>query len=122
MKIYKELGITGKPSASDVSEYLTCEDTTSRVKGKITAGIKVTSHLKNKVSLFRRITDTNNPQEYVDKILDIIERNTYFNLDKKVDTVRKAGNKNEKDKAKSKLPAEVWNETFKTKHRNGNKG
>lgn len=119
VNIYKELGITGKPSASDVSEYLTCEDKTSRVKGKITAGIKVTSHFKNKVSLFGKITDVNNPQEYdVDKVLDIIEKNTYFNLDKKVDAVRKAGNKNEKDKAKSKLPAVVWNGTFKTKHRN----
>lgn len=119
VNIYKELGITGKPSASDVSEYLTCEDKTSRVKGKITAGIKVTSHFKNKVSLFGKITDINNPQEYdVVKILDIIEKNTYFNLDKKVDAVRKAGNKNEKDKAKSKLPAVVWNGTFRTKHRN----
>ena len=34
VNIYKELGITGKPSASDVSEYLTCEDTTARVKVK----------------------------------------------------------------------------------------
>lgn len=117
--IYKDLGISGKPSASDISFYLTCEDTTTRTGGKKSAVFRIKSHNRTKVSLFKRITDINNPQEYdVDKILDIIEKNTYFNLDKKVDAVRKAGNKNEKDKAKSKLPAVVWNGTFKTKHRN----
>ena len=63
VKIYKELGITGKPSASDVSEYLTCEDTTTRTDGKKSAVFRIESYNRTKVSLFRRIADINNPQE-----------------------------------------------------------
>lgn len=119
VNIYKELGITGKPSASDISGYLTCEEKTTRVSGKPTAQIKVISHYKNKVSLFGRITDINHPEEYdIDKILEIIQNNIYFHLKEKVDAVRKAGTKEEKKKLKMKLPAITWNGTFKTKNRN----
>lgn len=48
--IYKELNIAGKPSASDISEYLTCEDRTVRMKGKLIATFKVTSHFRTKIS------------------------------------------------------------------------
>lgn len=119
VNIYKELDIAGKPSASDISGYLTCEEKTSRVGGKPTAQIKVISHHKNKISLFGRITDINHPLEYdIDKVLDMIQNNTYFHLKEKVDAVRKAGTKEEKEKCKMKLPAVTWNGTFKTKNRN----
>ena len=119
VEIYKELGLSGKPSASDISDYLVCEDKTERVHGKPTAVIKVTSYTRNKVSLFGKITDINHPQEYdVDKLLDMIQNNTYFHLKEKVDAVRKAGTKEEKKKRKMKLPAITWNGTFKTKNRN----
>lgn len=118
VNIYKELGITGKPSASDISEYLTCEDRTVRMKGKLTATFKVTSHFRTKISLFNRITNINHPQEYdIDKVLDIIKNDTYFYVAGKVDAVRKAKTKEEKENNKMKLPAVTWNGTFKTKNR-----
>lgn len=119
VNIYKELGITGKPSASDISEYLTCEDRTVRMKGKLIATFKVTSHFRTKISLFNRITDINHPQEYdIDKVLDIIKTGSYYHVAEKVDAVRKAKTREEKEKAKMKLPAVTWNGTFKTKNRN----
>lgn len=118
VNIYKELNITGKPSASDISEYLTCEDRTVRMKGKLTATFKVTSHFRTKISLFGRITDINHPEEYdIDKVLDIIKTSSYYHVAEKVDAVRKAKTKEEKEKAKMKLPAVTWNGTFKTKNR-----
>ena len=117
--IYKELNIAGKPSASDISEYLTCEDRTVRMKGKLIATFKVTSHFRTKISLFNRITDINHPEEYeIDKVLDIIKTSSYYHVAEKVDAVRKAKTKEEKEKAKMKLPAVTWNGTFKTKNRN----
>ena len=117
--IYKELNIAGKPSASDISEYLTCEDRTVRMKGKLIATFKVTSHFRTKISLFNRITDINHPEEYdIDKVLDIIKTGSYYHVAGKVDAVRKAKTKEEKEKAKMKLPAVTWNGTFKTKNRN----
>ena len=117
--IYKELNIAGKPSASDISEYLTCEDRTVRMKGKLIATFKVTSHFRTKISLFNRITDINHPQEYdIDKVLDIIKTGSYYHVAEKVDAVRKAKTREEKEKAKMKLPAVTWNGTFKTKNRN----
>ena len=116
--IYKELNIAGKPSASDISEYLTCEDRTVRMKGKLIATFKVTSHFRTKISLFNRITDINHPEEYdIDKVLDIIKTGSYYHVARKVDAVRKAKTKEEKEKAKMKLPAVTWNGTFKTKNR-----
>ena len=118
--IYKELNIAGKPSASDISEYLTCEDKTVRMKGKLIATFKVTSHFRTKISLFNRITDINHPEEYeIDKVLDIIKTSSYYHVAEKVDAVRKAKTKEEKEKAKMKLPAVTWNGTFKTKNRSG---
>ena len=116
--IYKELNIAGKPSASDIFEYLTCEDRTVRMKGKLIATFKVTSHFRTKISLFNRITDINHPEEYdIDKVLDIIKTGSYYHVAGKVDAVRKAKTKEEKEKAKMKLPAVTWNGTFKTKNR-----
>ena len=116
--IYKQLGIAGTPSASDVSEYLTCSDKTIRIKGKPTAYFTIKSHYRTTLSLFSKITDINHPNEYdIDKVLDIIKTDSYYNVAEKVDAVRKAKNDESKDKAKMKLPAVTWNGTFKTKNR-----
>lgn len=116
--IYKQLGIAGNPSASDVSEYLTCSDKTIRIKGKPTAYFTIKSHYRTTLSLFSKITDINHPNEYdIDKVLDIIKTDSYYNVAEKVDAVRKAKNDESKDKAKMKLPAVTWNGTFKTKNR-----
>lgn len=116
--IYKQLGIAGTPSASDVSEYLTCSDKTIRIKGKPTAYFTIKSHYRTTLSLFSKITDINHPNEYdIDKVLDIIKTDSYYNVAEKVDAVRKAKNDESKDKAKMKLPAVTWNGTFKSKNR-----
>ena len=117
--IYARLEISGNPSASDISNYLTCEDRTNRIEGKKVAVLRIASHIRTKISLFNRITNINHPEEYdIDKVLDIIKTNSYFHVAEKVDAVRKAKTKEEKEKAKMKLPAVTWNGTFKTKNRN----
>ena len=116
--IYTRLEIIGNPSASDISNYLTCEDRTNRIEGKKVAVLKIASHIRKKISLFNRITDINHPEEYdIDKVLDIIKTGSYYHVAGKVDAVRKAKTKEEKEKAKMKLPAVTWNGTFKTKNR-----
>ena len=118
--IYSKLDIPGNPSASDISDYLTCEDRTNRMEGKKVAVFRIASHIRKKISLFGRITDINHPEEYdIDKVLDIIKTDSYYHVAGKVDAVRKAKTKEEKEKAKMKLPAVTWNGTFKTKNRSG---
>ena len=118
-KIYKELDIQGKPSASDIANYLTCEDRTSKVKGKLTAVFRITSHTRRKVSFFKKITDVLNPQVYdIDKLLEIIRDDTYYHLKPKIEAVRKAKSKEEKAKKKALLPAITWNGVFKSKNKN----
>ena len=118
--IYSKLDIPGNPSASDISDYLTCEDRTNRMEGKKVAVFRIASHIRKKISLFNRITDINHPEEYdIDKVLDIIKTGSYYHVTGKVDAVRKAKTKEEKEKAKMRLPAVTWNGTFKTKNRSG---
>lgn len=117
--IYHELGIQGKPSASDITGYLTCEEKNIRIKRTVTAMFKIISHAREKVSLFSRITDVNQPKEYdVDKLLEIIRDDTYFHLKLKVEAVRSAGTKDEKNRKKALLPVVTWNGTFKSRHKN----
>lgn len=116
--IYTRLEIIGNPSASDISNYLTCEDRTNRIEGKKVAVLKIASHIRKKISLFNRITDINHPEEYdIDKVLDIIKTGSYYHVTGKVDAVRKAKDDKAKNEAKMKLPAVTWNGTFKTKNR-----
>ena len=117
--IYHDLGIQGKPSASDITGYLTCEEKNIRTKRTVKAMFRIISHAREKVSLFPRITDVNQPQEYdVDKLLEIIRDDTYFHLKAKVEAVRNAGTKDEKNRKKALLPVVTWNGTFKSKHKN----
>lgn len=117
--IYHELGIQGKPSASDITGYLTCEEKNIRIKRTVTAMFNIISHAREKVSLFSRITDVNQPKEYdVDKLLEIIRDDTYFHLKLKVEAVRSAGTKDEKNRKKALLPVVTWNGTFKSRHKN----
>lgn len=117
--IFKELGLKGKPSASDISFYLDCEEKSKRVDGKKVAGYQVISHYKKRVSLFKRITDVKNPKDYnLDDILEIIRTGTEFDLKKKVQDVRNAKDKDEKDSMKIRIPAVTWNGTFESKNKN----
>lgn len=117
--IYKDLGIQGKPSASDISSYMMCEEKTLRLDGKKTAMLKIKSHARKKVSLFAKITDVKNPQEYdIDKLLDIIRDDTYFHLKTKVEAVRNAKTKEEKARRKAALPVVTWNGIFRSKNKN----
>ena len=117
--IYHDLGIQGKPSASDITGYLTCEEKTIRTQKTVTAMFRIISHAREKVSLFPRITDVNQPQEYdVDKLLEIIRNGTYYHLKPKVEAVRSAGTKDEKNRKKALLPVVTWNGTFRSRHKN----
>ena len=80
---------------------------------------RIISHAREKVSLFPRITDVNQPQEYdVDKLLEIIRNGTYYHLKPKVEAVRSAGTKDEKNRKKALLPVVTWNGTFRSRHKN----
>lgn len=117
--IFKELGLKGKPSASDISFYIDCEEKPKRIEGKKVAGYQVISHYKKRVSLFKIITDVKNPIDYnLDDILEMIRTGTEFDLKKKVQDVRNAKDKDEKDSMKIRIPAVIWNGTFKSKNKN----
>lgn len=117
--IFKELGLKGKPSASDISFYIDCEEKSKRVNGKKTAGFQVVSYYKKKVSLFNRITDIKNPIQYnIDDILAIIKSGSEFDLRKKVQDVRNAKDKDEKDEKKIRIPAVTVNGIFGSKNKN----
>lgn len=117
--IFKELGLKGKPSASDISFYIDCEEKSKRMDGKKVVGYQVISYYKKRVSLFKRITDVKNPIDYnLDDILEIIRTGTEFDLKKKVQDVRNAKDKDEKDSLKIRIPAATWNGTFENKNKN----
>ena len=117
--IFNELGLKGKPSASDVSFYIDCEEKSKRVNGKKAVGYQVISYYKKRVSLFKRISDVKNPIQYkLDDILVMIRTGKQFDLKKKVQHVRNAKDKDEKDKMKIRLPAVTWNGTFESKNKN----
>lgn len=117
--IFKELELKGKPSASDISFYIDCEEKSKRMDGKKVVGYQVISHYKKRVSLFKRITDVKNPMDYnLDDILEIIRTGTEFDLKKKVQDVRNAKDKDEKDSMKIRIPAATWNGTFENKNKN----
>lgn len=117
--IFKELELKGKPSASDISFYIDCEEKSKRMDGKKVVGYQVISHYKKRVSLFKRITDVKNPINYnLDDILEIIKTGTEFDLKKKVQDVRNAKDKDEKDEKKKRIPAATVNGTFESKNKN----
>ena len=117
--IFKELGLKGKPSASDISFYIDCEEKSKRMNGKKVVGYQVISHYKKRVSLFKRITDVKNPINYnLDDILEMIRTGTEFDLKKKVQDVRNAKDKDEKDSMKIRIPAGTVNGIFESKNKN----
>lgn len=117
--IFKDLGLKGKPSASDIYFYINCEEKSKRVEGKKVAGYQILSYYKKKVSLFKRITDVRNPIHYdLDEILEMIKSGTRFDLKKKVQDVRNAKDKDEKDRMKIRIPVVTWNGTFESKNKN----
>lgn len=117
--IFKELELKGKPSASDISFYIDCEEKSKRMDGKKVVGYQVISHYKKRVSLFKRITDVKNPIDYnLDDILEIIKTGTEFDLKKKVQDVRNAKDKDEKDEKKKRIPAATVNGIFESKNKN----
>lgn len=87
--------------------------------GKKVVGYQVISHYKKRVSLFKRITDVKNPINYnLDDILEMIRTGTEFDLKKKVQDVRNAKDKDEKDSMKIRIPAVTVNGIFESKNKN----
>lgn len=120
VKIYSALSIKGKPSATDCSRYITIEEYSRRINKKKVAMIKVVSHYRKTITLFPRITDVKNPQFYdIDYILNVIRDGKDFNIANRINAVRKATTKEERDAAKFKLPAIAWNGRFKYRDKSG---
>lgn len=120
VKIYSALSIKGKPSATDCSRYITIEEYSRRINKRKVAMIKVVSHYRKTITLFPRITDVKNPQIYdIDYILNVIRDGKDFNIATRIDAVRKATTKVERDAAKFKLPAIAWNGRFKYRDSSG---
>jgi len=117
--IYDELGIKGKPSASDIGEYMTVTEKSKRIGSSVATLLHVDSFARKEVSLFRTITDVNMPFNYnIDELLKIIADGTSYDLLCKTAAVRMASNKDERDKKKLALPAVCFNGTFRGKNKN----
>ncbi|MDO4320406.1 MAG: BT4734/BF3469 family protein [Bacteroidales bacterium] len=120
VKIYKSLSIKGKPSATDCSRYITIEEYSKRINKRKVAMIRVRSHYRTGITLFSRITDVKNPQFFdIDHILNVIKTGKDFNIADRVNVVRTAVTKVERDRAKFKLPAIAWNGRFKYRDKSG---
>lgn len=120
VRIYSSLSIKGKPSATDCSRYITIEEYSRRINKKKVAMIKVVSHYRKTITMFPRITDVKSPQFYdIDDVLNMIKTGKDFNISSRVNAVRKANTKAERDSAKFKLPAIAWNGRFKYRDRSG---
>lgn len=119
-KIYSALSIKGKPSAVDCSRYITIEEYSKRVNGKKVAMLRVVSHYRQLITLFDRITDVKNPRVHnINDIFEYIKAGNYMGTRQKVDAVRNAKDKDEKDTRKLCLPAVIWNGKFSYKHKSG---
>lgn len=124
LDIYKELGIKGAPSASDMGRYVTIRESNRRIGGKVTQLIGVTSPYRTGISLFNRIDEPANPMKKnysVDEVLEIVRQGKVFNLKNKVGKVREAyrTDKEKGDKLKRTLPVAAWNGTFTYRDANG---
>lgn len=120
VEIYAALSITGKPSATDCSRYITLEEYSRRVNKRKVSMIRVISHFRSNITFFARITDVNNPRYYsIDHLLKVIKEGKDFNIAAKVKAVRKATTKEERDKKKFQLPAIAWNGKFKYRDSSG---
>jgi len=106
-ELYDEQGIDKKATAEDISDYVTVKKTAS-------SGFMVVSHQRRNVSLFPQLTNTERSETWdIDKLLDVIKTDSYYHLKDKVNTVRKAKDKDEADEKKSFLPLICWNGIFK---------
>lgn len=111
-ELYDEQGIDKKATAEDISEYVTVKKTAG-------SGFMVVSHQRKNVSLFPQLTNTKHSETWdIDKILDVIKTDSYYHLKDKVETVRKAKDKDEADEKKSFLPLVCWNGIFKCRESN----
>lgn len=118
--IYKELGVQGKPSATDIGRYVTFEEMSKRINRKKTAIIRITSPYRKGISLFNRITDVKKPiPSSVDYVLDLIKTGGAYDLKKKVGKIRTTTDKDEMTRLKGALPAAAWNGTFEHRSRKG---
>lgn len=119
--IYKQLKIHGKPTASDISNYITVKETSIRKSRKKIAMLEVVSLYRRNVSVFPIIGKIDKGQTWdIDKVLnELIKDSRYFDVKKKVDKVRAAKTKDAKDKAKLSLPLVCWNGVFSSRGKTG---
>lgn len=115
-KIYEKYGINETPKTSDLDKYLTYKESHTKVGGKDTRVIKITSEFRHNVSVFPNIRDISKSQTWdIDDVLKAIKQGSY-KLKSKVEKVRAS---KDKGKAKLELPAVCFNGTFFSKCTNG---
>lgn len=119
--IYKELGITGNPSARDIQRYFTIKEATKRISGTKTATIQILSYWQKKITLFSSITSVVHPceQSDIDATLDMIKNGNAFNLATRIDELRNTTDTELYDERKHKLPVATWNGIFDYRDSNG---
>lgn len=106
-EIYDDLGIDKKATAEDLSSYIT-------IQPKRDSKLFIASHSRRFVSLFPQLNNPNRSELWdVDKVLDMIQTDSYYNLSSKVGAVRSACDKEEADNKKALLPLVCWNGIFK---------
>lgn len=118
-EIYSDLGIPGKPSASDIGDYMTVSEKSKRVGAKVSTVLHVESPYRKEVSLFRTITDVCRPFDYnIDVVLKMVASGIDYDLARKTSVVRAATDKDEQGRRKLELPAVCFNGSFKGKNQN----
>ena len=119
--IYKQLGIKGKPSASDIQRYFTIVESSSRINKKKVATIKILSYWQKRISVFRSITSVKQPMALsdVDSLLEMIKNGVEHNLKKRITRLQSTTDKTEFDALKIKLPAGTWNGVFDYRNSSG---
>lgn len=121
INIYKQLGITGKPSASDIQRYFTIKKGSKRIKRKKTATIQILSYWQKKITLFSSITSVIRPCEEsdIDRVLDMMRTGKAFNLINRISELRDTKDKALFDERKHNLPIATWNGIFSYRDANG---
>ncbi len=119
--IYKQLGINGKPSASDIQRYFTIQKGSKRIKCKKTGTFQILSYWQKRVSLFSSITSVIRPCEEsdIDRVLDMMKSGKAYNLVNRISDLRATKDKSLFDEKKHKLPVATWNGIFDYRDANG---
>lgn len=120
-EIYLNLGIKGKPCASDIRRYFTIKESSVRINKKKVATIKILSYWQKNVSVFSSITSVKHPSELsdVDALIDMIRNGLHYNLKNRIDKLRTTTDTTVFSETKMRLPVATWNGIFDYRDKSG---